>query len=118
MSRPTDWQLLREGDEHYVGSDTISYRGAACYIIGIKRPRERKVRSVYVGHTDDLLERMRGHATWDGTTGDKIETSTRRGFEVYFSYYIAKDKASAEAIEKRLLLKWWDYPWNTLGMPF
>lgn len=124
MVRPTDWQLLAEKGEssegwEYHGLD--EYRGAACYILGLKREEERKssIHSVYVGHTNHLNVRTKDHGYWDSTTAKHISKCTQNGFQVYVRYFKAASKAEAKEKEEHLREKgWWKYPWNKRGMPY
>jgi len=118
MPRSTDWQLLSEGRHQYVGSDTVSHTGSACYVIGIRRAGDRKIRTVYVGSTANLLQRMRSHGTEHSNIRDYLSRTTRRGYKVFFRYYKTRTERQAKSMESRLMAKWWKYPWNALGMPF
>ncbi|HEV2138560.1 MAG TPA: hypothetical protein VGR53_06930 [Nitrososphaerales archaeon] len=126
MTKPTAWQSLAERGipeqgyqwEHHVGTDTVHYDGAACYIIGIRKKGDHKIRTVYVGETENLLKRMYEHGSGHSNIDDYIETCTQRGYRVWFRYFKTTTKGKAKRMQDHFLEKWWHYPWNVIGMPY
>jgi hypothetical protein len=118
MSDWTDYQLLKDGNGHEVRKETVSHEGPACYVIGLRKGRNGKIRTVYVGDTGNLLQRMRAHANWDATTGDYIKKSLANGFTVWFCYHRTKTPGRAKDMAASQLEEWWSYPWNVIGRPF
>lgn len=118
MTSWTRWQLLRDDSGHGIKSGALTYNGPACYVIALRKGDHGKFHSVYVGDTATLLARMRSHANDDVTTYRQIHKAVRNGYTDWFCFHrcptagTAKDMAIAEVSE------WWNYPWNSAGMPY
>lgn len=94
--------------------------GPGCYKLGIKpKGATGQPRSVYIGMTGSLYERIHRHADRDRATAYFITNCLRHNppYLVYLSYIRANTEGEAEKMEEEALAEWWRFPWNAAGTP-
>ena len=107
------WRFLADEDTWHI--EDLSYEGAACYELGIRRKWKRRVIPVYVGNTGNLFIRMDQYARDGSHLRGLLLKYWKHDYVLYFKYSQNRKKETAQKEEKKLLSKFGleRYPWNT-----
>lgn len=89
MARWTDWAPLHHPDGTNLTPSEIPYEGPGAYILAVRRGRGKE-RTLYVGHSSDLNQRLYNHSYGDTSTWEALEKLAGKGFRVLYSVHPTK----------------------------
>lgn len=111
MTRFTGWRKIADRSNWYDAE--FDYDGPACYELGTGHSRTQ-VTVRYVGETENERSRISSYAQNGSHISREINSSLRKGYNLYYRGMALPSKKAAKKMQDNLLAGY-DYDWNSVG---